>query len=132
MTTRDRATNRGTMVASMGYSAMRQAVLRGVMVTSLALSGLVPLVAGCGGDDDTCRGPDGPLGAGETFVDECNDCTCNEDGSITCVEQEDCTACTYEGQSYAVGDSWPKGDGCNICQCLAFDDVSCTEAACSN
>ena len=88
-------------------------------------------LAGCGEDEPVCRGPNGGLDAGETFTDECNSCTCNDDGSITCEEVQNCAACSYEGQDYAVGDSWPKGDGCNFCQCLAFDDVSCTDAACN-
>jgi hypothetical protein len=100
--------------------------LGAVLVIAVAL-------AGCGGDDDdTCRGPDGDLAKGATYVDGCNECTCNDDGSITCVEDTNCGACEYEGASYAIGDSWPAGDGCNFCQCLDVGDVSCTETACTN
>lgn len=101
------------------------------VIGSVALV-LVALLGGCGADEDVCRGPNGGLASGDTFTDECNTCTCNEDGSITCEEIQDCAACTYEGQDYAVGESWPAGDGCNFCQCLGFDDVSCTETACMN
>ena len=39
--------------------------------------------------------------------------------------------CTYQGQSYNAGDSFPAGDGCNSCSCDEGGSVSCTEIACS-
>ena len=58
-------------------------------------------------------------------------CTCNEDFSITCEETEDCADCEYEGDGYKIGQTWPAGDGCNICQCEAKGSYSCTETACN-
>jgi hypothetical protein len=38
--------------------------------------------------------------------------------------------CTYDGQSYAAGDSFPSSDGCNSCSCTAGGAVACTLRAC--
>ena len=37
--------------------------------------------------------------------------------------------CEYRGMTYALGESFPAGDGCNACTCTA-DGASCTERAC--
>lgn len=39
-------------------------------------------------------------------------------------------ACEYLGVSYSVGATFPAGDGCNECDCLADGTVSCTAMAC--
>lgn len=39
--------------------------------------------------------------------------------------------CSYEGKTYAPGDSWTCSDGCNTCQCLEDGTVSATERACT-
>lgn len=38
-------------------------------------------------------------------------------------------ACSYHGMSYAIGDVFPAGDGCNSCMCTA-SGPSCTVLAC--
>ncbi|HET7505795.1 MAG TPA: hypothetical protein VFK02_32475 [Kofleriaceae bacterium] len=45
--------------------------------------------------------------------------------------KSDTAACTYRGTSYAVGDVFPQGDGCNSCTCTA-SGVSCTARACTD
>lgn len=39
------------------------------------------------------------------------------------------TTCTYDGVEYAVGDSFPALDGCNVCSCTA-GGVACTKMYC--
>jgi hypothetical protein len=39
-------------------------------------------------------------------------------------------ACSYSGQRYAVGESFPASDGCNQCSCGQDGDVACTAKAC--
>jgi len=48
---------------------------------------------------------------------------CGDDGGST--------ACTYNGNSYALGDVFPAGDGCNSCSC-GTGGVACTELACAD
>jgi hypothetical protein len=38
-------------------------------------------------------------------------------------------ACTYNGHSYAIGDVFPQGDGCNSCTCTT-SGVACTKRSC--
>lgn len=38
--------------------------------------------------------------------------------------------CAYEGQTYAVGESFPSSDGCNTCFCGENGQVGCTKRAC--
>ncbi len=87
---------------------------------------------GCSDDDRVCFSSSGRQEPGAVFMDGCRQCTCNEDTSITCVATEACdTGCEDEGgQAHDVGTFWPAGDGCNVCQCVATDEVSCTMNAC--
>jgi hypothetical protein len=39
--------------------------------------------------------------------------------------------CSYNGHTYAVGDMFPSGDGCNSCSCTS-SGVACTERACAD
>lgn len=62
----------------------------------------------------------------ETFSDcpfamDCVDNTCVWSGSETC---------TYNGETFVVGDSFPALDGCNTCYCDQGGMVGCTEMAC--
>ena len=43
----------------------------------------------------------------------------------------DAAPCAYNGHTYALGDEYPAGDGCNSCTCTA-DGSSCTKRACSD
>lgn len=38
--------------------------------------------------------------------------------------------CTYDGHVYAIGDTFPSGDGCNSCSCTD-QGVACTARACA-
>lgn len=38
--------------------------------------------------------------------------------------------CVYAGHTYAVGDGFPSGDGCNTCSCAAGSQIACTLRAC--
>jgi von Willebrand factor type C domain len=39
-------------------------------------------------------------------------------------------ACSYNGQSYDVGDSFPADDGCNSCTCMEDGSFACTAIGC--
>lgn len=39
-------------------------------------------------------------------------------------------SCTYEGETYTLGDRFPSSDGCNTCSC-SESGVACTERACA-
>ena len=39
--------------------------------------------------------------------------------------------CTYEGQGYVAGESFPAIDGCNACSCTDSGHVVCTKMACT-
>jgi hypothetical protein len=82
---------------------------------------------------------------GQTFPagDGCNTCTCEPDGSVACSTACDAgpppipdggpgNVCVYEGNTYAVGQTFPAGDGCNTCSCSADDTVLCTTIACGS
>ncbi len=71
--------------------------------------------------------------AGDTFGagDGCNDCTCEEGGSVACTEMACApTGCAYYGTTYAEGDTFDSIDGCNTCECTGAT-ASCTEIACA-
>jgi hypothetical protein len=40
-------------------------------------------------------------------------------------------ACTYDGQSYDAGETFPATDGCNSCFCDESGSVGCTEKGCA-
>jgi len=52
-----------------------------------------------------------------------------------CVDRFTCAptagTCSYEGQTYQPGDSFPASDGCNTCSCGADGTVACTLKACA-
>lgn len=39
--------------------------------------------------------------------------------------------CHYQDHDYSVGDTWPAGDNCNDCTCVAGPDIECTARPCS-
>jgi hypothetical protein len=117
---------------------------------------LMASLAGCGGGGagfGTCRQGGKTYQVGTTFKDSdgCNTCECRTDG-IACTEmaclwdsglpQADAPApppegpsgpvtptCTYNGQMYPAGATFPSTDGCNTCECL-LQEVACTLKAC--
>jgi hypothetical protein len=38
--------------------------------------------------------------------------------------------CSYGGETYSSGDSFPSSDGCNTCTCSTKGNVGCTKRAC--
>ncbi|PKN58603.1 MAG: hypothetical protein CVU56_04995 [Deltaproteobacteria bacterium HGW-Deltaproteobacteria-14] len=57
---------------------------------------------------------------------------------LTCVPREatgdlpgTCATCSYGGDAYQVGDSFPADDGCNTCGCMADGTVACTKIGCA-
>jgi hypothetical protein len=40
--------------------------------------------------------------------------------------------CTWEGTTYAAGEHFAAGDGCNTCTCTDEGEVSCTKSACES
>jgi hypothetical protein len=41
-------------------------------------------------------------------------------------------SCSYEGESYPVGASFPAGDDCNTCTCTDEAEILCTRTACTS
>jgi len=63
---------------------------------------------------------------GETFMDQCNSCTCSG-GAVGCTKMA-CNGCEYNGKWYNEGDQFK--DKCNSCSCTA-GSASCTDMACN-
>lgn len=87
-------------------------------------------------------------GVGDEFQDGCYDCTCQEDGSVSCWKQcprlfctqqlvrqnegdccKSCAGCVYGGVTYAVGEIM-KYDECHDCKCLDNGQFNCTAEEC--
>lgn len=65
--------------------------------------------------------------SGATFSDGCNSCTCEDDGEVTCSQDDECDGCTWQGILYEVDTCFVQ-DGDNVCGC--FDEgVACTTDA---
>jgi hypothetical protein len=104
----------------------------------IVLLGAVAVLAAACGDGSrqrttTCIGGDRAYRVGDTWNDGCNDCVCNEDRTITCTAAECLVSCEHQGQTYQVGESWPAGDGCNLCSCSEVNgtgSVQCTGVSC--
>jgi hypothetical protein len=122
----------------------------GCNTCSCTAQGVACTLIACGG---TCKDGDKVYHTGQSFPasDGCNSCTCGSDGSIACTEKAcsnpcaeanasdlpaglplppACGVCSYGGQSYREGDSFPAADGCNSCRCGANGSVGCTKIAC--
>lgn len=68
--------------------------------------------------------------AGERYSvgDNCNYCTCNDDGTSTCTNRlcrNEKPSCTYDGVTYPYAARFSATDGCNICVC-ATSGLACT------
>lgn len=59
-----------------------------------------------------------PLGAQFACGDECNTCSCTEQGIQHPLLDCPKPTCQYDGQTYESGDSWDCIDGCNTCFCV--------------
>lgn len=107
-------------------------------VAALIAAVAAPFVmASCGGtvtETQTCVFDGKTYAAGDTFKDAegCNDCQCQEDGTVGCTAKACVATCEHEGNVYFAGDSFPAGDDCNDCRCLEDGAVICTEAFCES
>lgn len=91
-------------------------------------------------DGDSCNGDTAPGAVCELECDGDADCADLSD-EHTC-EAGRCRApkakptkpapgtCEYDGKTYAVGDSFPAGDGCNSCACTEDGEAACTLIGC--
>jgi hypothetical protein len=52
------------------------------------------------------------------------------DGAVGCTMLGCVSQCTYGGETYQIGESFPAGDGCNTCSC-SESGVGCTAMACA-
>jgi hypothetical protein len=109
-------------------------MLRTLLVLVLALVTAATAASGCSSVErppyrKRCYGPDKAYYAGDTFNVDCNTCTCNGDGSISCTEAA-CAVCEQDGNGYQAGESFPAGDGCNLCTCQPDSSIVCTTVAC--
>jgi hypothetical protein len=102
-----------------------------LMASWLAAASLMAI--GCSKASEPCLGPnDIRYDAGDTFVDGCNNCVCNEDGSITCDTGQCAVTCEFAGEIYQPGQAFPAGDGCNVCSCGSDGSVTCTDSPCGS
>ncbi|MBN2525162.1 MAG: hypothetical protein JXR76_02130 [Deltaproteobacteria bacterium] len=106
-----------------------------LLMTALTLAACPRLEDPTGEDTDspkvcTYDGKEYEIGA--IFKDDCNTCTCQEDGTTSCTKAE-CLSedvCSYNDQKYAIGDKFPAGDDCNTCFCSTDLEVLCTKTEC--
>jgi hypothetical protein len=87
---------------------------------------------GCSGDEIRCYGTSTSYAAGSVYMDGCRQCTCNNNGSTTCVATAACdTGCVDDdGVDHDLGTFWPAGDSCNVCECVEKDTIQCTSNVC--
>jgi len=85
---------------------------------------------GSGGGGGSCVWKGQTYEEGEAFYDDCNSCVCTN-GGVGCTAIGCEAPCTYEGNNYGEGTSFPAGDGCNTCTCESAT-VVCTRLACNS
>lgn len=103
---------------------------------------------GCSSDDDCsfgswCRGADEYRSECVPFAEPGE--ACGGEGpeaqrcqpALICVPDDPeygsagtCAACSFDGEPYQVGDTFPAGDGCNTCFCSNEGFVGCTLILC--
>lgn len=89
------------------------------------------IAGAAGAPDEPCTYGGITYAAGEAFACDCNTCWCGPGGGVIGTEAG-CAACTYLGVPYDVNDSFSSRDGCNTCNCKAYETpVECTKAACT-
>jgi hypothetical protein len=80
----------------------------------------------------TCEINGQELKVGESTMDRCNSCICEEDG-LSCTEMrcgDEPDGCEMNGTIYAEGESFQCDDGCNTCFCGADGLIASTKMAC--
>jgi hypothetical protein len=81
---------------------------------------------GCG--DDVCWHNGVSYKVGQSFLNECNRCTCGADDMVACTKMmchDDLAACSFRGFPYFAGELLKAGPGGKICQCKASGRLSC-------
>lgn len=95
-------------------------------------AGASPASGPGGGPSDPCL--DKPCGepCSTCKTEPCPDVAeyCNANGECSIGDPICDVTCTYDGQTYPVGSSFPSTDGCNTCDCLANGAVACTDLGC--
>ncbi|XP_063687713.1 uncharacterized protein LOC134820977 [Bolinopsis microptera] len=68
--------------------------------------------------------------AGDSFMDGCSSCTCNQGGEVSC-DHMLCPPCHYMDGSGKTMRAWgPYSDGCNQCICTHDGLALCTSMWC--
>ncbi|XP_065920034.1 kielin/chordin-like protein [Dysidea avara] len=77
-----------------------------------------------------CQLSDGTsVNVGDTYMDQCNTCTCLEGGLGACT-RKGCLGCTLSNGGWVeVGSTYM--DDCNTCTCSGNEVAACTEIACN-
>ena len=70
------------------------------------------------------------IGALVYFLTSGSKSTDKSDSTITITPTVSVVACTLNGMSFGIGQSFKSADGCNTCSCTAPDVIACTEMAC--
>jgi hypothetical protein len=101
---------------------------------ALLVWGLVAAVSACGGASVRDGDGDGTAGSGAGSTASGrggagSGATSGSGASSSAGTGTSSAGCEWNGDRYAVGASFPAGDGCNSCTCSA-SGVSCTEADC--
>ncbi len=93
---------------------------------------LLLIFIGCDDEKNTCEYNNQTYDAGQSFpdIDGCNNCTCNDDGSVSCTQLVCIGTCSYNNERYDIGQTFPATDGCNTCTCMEDGSVACTEMYC--
>ena len=69
---------------------------------------------------------------GVEYACDCNTCWCETDGHVWSTLAECApSGCTYAGQSYPAGVTFPSRDGCNQCTCGEEGSANCTAEFCA-
>ncbi|XP_065920035.1 uncharacterized protein [Dysidea avara] len=85
---------------------------------------LAPPLSGCQLSDGTS------VNVGDTYMDQCNTCTCLEGGLGACTRKA-CFGCTLSNGGWVeVGLTYM--DDCNTCTCSGNEVAACTEIACNS
>ncbi|MET0386576.1 MAG: Kazal-type serine protease inhibitor domain-containing protein [Polyangiales bacterium] len=103
-----------------------------------------PIGSGCGASDpgvgeclsvpEVCPDIEMPVCGcdGRTYMNPCfaaqNSVSVRNTGACDGREED---GCTYRGQFYDVGETFPAGDGCNTCSCRAGGVVTCSQITCN-
>ncbi|CAI9742095.1 mucin-5B-like isoform X1 [Octopus vulgaris] len=68
---------------------------------------------------------------GQTFMDDCNECSCEGNNVVRCTKKiclTTDTGCAYNNKIYKIGESYMKD--CNTCICEATNAAICTGIFC--